>query len=197
MDDSFLYNTLDSIVENTQYLSQTIEDFRNFIKGDQNKSDFNVYNTIKYSLDLLKSVTHQSYINIILTCNDRNIQITNYSNELVQVIINLVNNSKDALIEQNIQNKFIFIDLKSKKDSVSIRIRDNANGINEEHIDKIFEEHFTTKEESKSSGIGLYMSKRLIIESIKGSINVENVEYLHNNIWFKGAQFNLELPKDR
>lgn len=194
LDDKFLYNTLDSIIKHSHYLSQTIEDFRNFIKGDKNKSDFNVYNTIKYSLKLLKSVTHQNYINIILTCNDRSIKISNYSNELVQVIINLINNSRDALIEQNIENRFIFIALQSKKDTVSIKIKDNANGILEENIDKIFEEHYTTKKESKGSGIGLYMSKRLIVESIKGSISVENTEYLHNNIWFKGAQFNLELP---
>ena len=194
LDESTLNDYLSSIVVSTQYLSQTIEDFRDFIKGTHEKTIFNVFNTLKYSLKLLDGIIKENNIEVSLSTSLDEINIVGYPNELIQVIINLVSNSNDAFKEKNIEKKIISIDIKKEDTKVSIKIKDNAKGIEENIIDKIFDFHFSTKVNSKNSGIDLYMSNELVKGSMEGSLSVENVEYYYENEKYKGAQFIIELP---
>ncbi len=196
LSDTYLNNTLNSIIENSQYLSQTINDFRDFIKGEHKKIPFNVYDNIQYSLKLLEGVTNKNVINIIMSKNGQNIKICNYPNELVQVIINIINNTKDAFIKNEITKRCIFIDLEELSREIKISIKDNAKGINKDIINKVFEENFTTKEDKEATGIGLYMSQRLINESMKGNIEVKNSIYTYESVEYTGAEFIIILNKD-
>jgi two-component system, NtrC family, sensor kinase len=119
--------------------------------------------------------------------------IDTYENELLQTLINILKNAKDELIKKDVnEKKFIFIDAIKEDKKLIIRIKDNANGIPEDIIDNIFGAYFTTKEETGGTGIGLYMSKN-IIEHMGGTLSVSNVEYIHDGIKYKGAQFQIVL----
>jgi two-component system, NtrC family, sensor kinase len=121
--------------------------------------------------------------------------ITNYKNEFIQSILNIINNSKDALDEQNNKNnRLLFINVEKLQDSVKIVFKDNAGGIPTEIMSRIFEPYFTTKHKSQGTGLGLYMTYKIITESMKGSLSVSNVEYVYNNTNYIGAEFIILLP---
>lgn len=195
LDNNTISDSLGSIVDTTKYLSQTIEDFRNFVNGTHVKTIFNLFNTLKYSLKLLDGILKKNDIKVYLSTSLDEIKILGYPNELIQVIINIVSNSVDAF-DNDVENKFIIIDIRKENSNVFIKIKDNAKGIDENIIDKIFEFRFSTKEKNKKSGIGLYMSNQLIKEDMKGSLKVKNSEYLHEDIKYKGAEFTIELASN-
>jgi C4-dicarboxylate-specific signal transduction histidine kinase len=106
--------------------------------------------------------------------------------ELPQVLINIINNAKDILIEKQIENPWIKISLKKKTHNVKIFIEDNGGGVPDEILPKIFEPYFTTKHQSKGTGLGLYMSYKIIVQSLNGELHVKNTE--------NGAKFTITLP---
>ena len=158
-DDEF-YETMETINNSSQYLSNTIDDFRNFFSKDKEVSSFNINTPIDKVLYLLKNKLNNMNIQVIR--KDENINIIAYKNELIQVILNIINNSIDAFENKNISKKFIFIDIHEKNDKVVLIIKDNAGGIEKEIISRIFEPYFTTKHKSQGTGIGLYMSLEII-----------------------------------
>ena len=194
LDNEYLNDSLNSIVNTTKYLSQTIEDFRNFINGTHEKTIFNLFDILKYSLKLLDGILKKNDIEVSLSTSANEIEILGYPNELIQVIINLVSNSTYALKEQEVDKKILLIDIKEANEEIFIRVRDNANGIEENILDKIFDFHFSTKIKSKSSGLGLYMSQQLIKESMEGSLTVKNSEYYYEDEKYKGAEFTIRFP---
>jgi len=181
------------INENTQYLSRTIDDFTNFIKGDTQKELFNLTKNIKSFLILTEGTIKSNDINICLDLDDT-IEINGYQNELSQCIINIFNNAKDALNEQKEKDKYFFISTYKVDDRIFIKLRDNAGGIKKEIITKIFDPYFTTKHAGQGTGIGLHMTYNLIVDGMDGSIEVQNVSYEHNNKKCKGAEFILIFP---
>ena len=195
LDNNTISDSLGSIVDTTKYLSQTIEDFRNFVKGTHEKTIFNLFNTSKYALKLLDGILKKNDIKVFFSTSLDEIKILGYPNELIQVIINIVSNSVDAF-DNDVENKFIIIDIRKENSNVFIKIKDNAKGIDENIIDKIFDFRFSTKTKTKNSGIGLYMSNQLIKEGMKGSLKVKNSEYLHEDIKYKGAEFTIELASN-
>lgn len=190
----YLNDSINSIIDTTKYLSQTIDDFRDFIRGTHEKRVFNIFDNLKYSLKLLDGVIKKNEIQIIISTSLDEIEIYGYPNELIQVVINLISNSKDALKENNIKDRYIFIDIKKEKDFAILNIKDNAKGINENIIKKVFDANFTTKKGKEGSGIGLYMSKRLVKESMNGTIKVSNTDYEYEDNLFYGALFKIKLP---
>ena len=108
------------------------------------------------------------------------------SGELPQVVINIINNAKDILVEKEIKDPWIKIKLKNQKDKAIISIEDNAGGIPEDVMVRIFEPYFTTKHQSQGTGLGLHMSYKIIKESLKGHIYAINTQ--------NGAKFYIELP---
>jgi signal transduction histidine kinase len=190
--DSDFYETMDLINHSAQHLSNTIDDFRNFFNNDKNISNFNINEPIEKVLYLISSKLKNRDIQVIK--NTQDIQVTGLINEFIQVIINIINNSMDAFEEVNLEKKFIFIDLYKNNNSLILKIKDNAGGIKEDIINRIFEPYFTTKHKSQGTGIGLYMSMEIIQKHMDGKISVSNEEFIYEDIKYKGAQFKIELP---
>jgi signal transduction histidine kinase len=107
--------------------------------------------------------------------------------EIIQILMNLIKNSRDAVVENEIQDGYIDISVDDNDLALVIMVEDNGGGIPDDVIDQIFEPYFTTKSESDGTGIGLYMSKSIIEENLKGTLSVENGE--------KGARFIITLPR--
>ncbi len=192
--DEVLVKNCNSINDNAQYLSKTIDDFRNFIKGDRTKKLFNLEEDINSFLQLIDGRLKSNNIMMVLDIN-KNIQIDGYENELIQCFMNIVNNSKDALVDNNIKDKFIFISTSIQDDHVLISIKDNAGGIDTDVLPKIFEPYFTTKHQSQGTGLGLHMTYNLICDGMGGTIEANNSTYKYKNKEFIGAEFIISLPK--
>ena len=191
--DDRLYEALDLIVENTQYLSKTIDDFRNFFKADKQIEDFCVNDSILKVLKLLKSSIQNHNIEVE-TCFDGELIINGYPNEFLQVLINILNNSKDALLNQDKNTRFISIKTYIDNKNCVVEVSDNGGGIDETIISKIFDPYFTTKHKSQGTGIGLYMSHQIVVEHMKGNISVKNIEIIKNKKVYKGCSFIISLP---
>ena len=200
---------LDAILNSTEYLSHTIEDFQNFFKPDKMKAKINTKEMYGKILKLISSRLINDKIHI--KANVEEIKINTFGNELMQSIINILNNSFDALEEKEIDNKLIFLDIKhihlssnkNKELSNSLQIKDgeyliivikdNAGGIPEDIINKIYEAYFTTKHQSRGTGIGLYMTYEIITRNLSGEIEAKNVEYEYENERYSGAEFTIYL----
>lgn len=189
-----MHDSLDAIISNTKLLSNTIDDFSNFFKKDKIKTEFDVNKSILRVLKLISANLKNKNIEIINTTKQCNIY--NLENELIQALLNIINNAKDALVENdNLKEKYIFISQEEDNTQVIIKIKDNAGGINEEIIDKIFEPYFTTKFKSQGTGIGLYMSQIIIVNHMNGELNAANKVFEYKNKSYKGAEFTIVLKK--
>jgi len=187
-------NTLDKIVDTTQYLSDTIDDFRNFYKVDKYSINFNLSKNIHQSVSITNALLSENHIKVIFDL-DENITCYGFQNELKQAILNILQNAKDAFLTDNKDHKkFIFITLKQTDELTFIQIKDNAGGIENTILEKIFIKDFTTKEKNGGTGIGLYMTKTIIEKSFQGNIEVENSEFEYQGIVHKGALFTITLP---
>ncbi len=167
-----------------QNMSKTIDDFKNFFKPEKEKLEFCINKVITDTIDMVKPILDVHGINIIFDVNIE-FKTIGYQNELGQGILNIINNSKDALIQNNIKNKEINILLKEENNNIIITICDNAGGISEDIIDQIFDPYFSTKCEKNGTGLGLYMTKIIIEEHMDGKINVSNDK--------DGAVFQIKL----
>ena len=195
LEDEEFYKNMDSINDTTQYLSQTIEDFRNFFLVDTSSEvEINIENTIQKVLSLINDSYKSSNIEIIKNYKESSLLITCNENLLIQALINIFNNAKDALTSMDTKDKkFVFINLENINNTISIEIKDNANGIPENVITKIFDPYFTTKHASIGTGIGLYMTNQIITKHLKSQIIVENVEYEYQNNKYTGASFKINI----
>ncbi len=160
-----------------EYMSETIDDFRNFYKPSKVQNEFAVKECIDTLLHMVKNQYDTENIKIEFTSDD--IVITNYENELKQSILNILNNAKDALVskKENVDfDALIHISVKQSNNDVKIEIINNGDTIKDDIIDRIFEPYFTTKFEHQGTGIGLYMTKSIIETNMKGRIEVENTK---------------------
>ena len=190
-DEATIIETMDAINESTQYLSTTIDDFRNFFKPEKDKKYFKISNVFNKTFSLI----HQQFKNrdIDIIQDIKNAQILGFENELIQVLINILNNSRDELINLSNQKKLIFLNSQIKGNKLIIKIKDNAGGIKEDVINRIFEPYFTTKTKNLGTGIGLYICEEIVVKHMQGSIEVKNSIYTHENIEYKGAEFIIIL----
>ena len=184
LDDEFFNKTLDSVMNTSQYLSSTIDDFRYFFKPQREKEDFYLENCCNRTIDLLEANFLEKNIKVICTIDD--VKINGYETELIQVLINLLNNSKDAL-ESKEDEKLIFIDILRKNNKAIIKIKDNAGGIDEDILDKVFEPYFTTKHQAQGTGIGLYMCQEIVNKHMNGHIDITNTQFKYNEKIHKGT----------
>jgi len=188
-----LYEKSNFIIER---MSQTIIDFQNFFKPDKKYEYFSIKEALNYSLAIVKGSLKRENISIKIKSKS-DIIVKGFQNEFSQVIVNIINNAKDALIKkmkckrkieieiQKEESCFLFGETRSDKTAV-ITIKDNGGGIDNKIIDKIFEPYFTTKHSSQGTGLGLYMSKMIIEQSMKGLLEAKNLE--------DGALFTIKLP---
>jgi signal transduction histidine kinase len=192
LDDESFYRNCEAINQNAQYLSSTIDDFKNFIKGDRVRSTFYLEDEINSFLNLVDGSIKGNNIDIVLNLEPQ-LQLDGYENELTQCLINIFNNAKDALKDADVENKLIFISTLKQDEHIVIKIKDNAGGIAPNIIDKIFEPYFTTKHQSQGTGLGLHMTYNLIVDGMDGSIQAQNVSYVYNDIKYRGAEFIIKI----
>jgi two-component system, NtrC family, sensor kinase len=191
LDENEIVEGMNNINNSVQYLSQTIDDFRNFFKSDKTKISFKFLDIYENTIKIISPQFKCNNIKLIKKIDDN--EIYGYRNELLQVLINIFKNAKDELIKLNQnQKRFIFIDGYKENSNYIIKIKDNAGGISPDIIEKIFEPYFTTKEELEGTGIGLYMSKQ-IIKGMRGIIKIRNAEYEYEGEKYKGAEFIISL----
>lgn len=168
-----------------QNMSQTIEDFINFFRPDKPKEPFKVAKSIEESLQILKKSLEKEHIEIDQDI-DETLEAVGVSNELSQVVINLLQNAKDAFSGKEISKKRVKIRLYQKDEFAEIVISDNAGGIEQSVLERVFEPYFTTKHTAKGTGLGLFMSKLIIEKGLFGSIEAKNVG--------DGASFIIKIP---
>ncbi|NPA55909.1 MAG: HAMP domain-containing protein [Epsilonproteobacteria bacterium] len=185
-----LHDFIDKNMQTIEFMSNTIDDFRNFFRKDKEAVRFNVKEAIEKTINLQRAQLSNHNIEVITDLQDG--YTKGFKNEFMQVILNLISNAKDAIEEYRAKtnNNFkgkIYIQTKPKDDKILIIMRDNGGGIEPEVANRIFEPYFTTKDEGKGTGMGLYMVRE-IINRMNGSIKVSNAQ--------DGAEFIIELPKD-
>lgn len=195
LDNDTFNKNCDIINNNAQYLSKTIDDFRNFIKGERNKQVYNLKDSISSFLHLVEGTIKKHEI-ILIQDISQDININGYENELIQGFINIFNNAKDALqkIDSEKDTRIVFISTSIQNNNAVINIKDNAGGIPQEILAKIFEPYFTTKHSSQGTGLGLHMTYNLIVDGMGGNIEAHNTTYTYKNKEYKGAEFTITLP---
>ena len=170
----FLEQFIEKISKNIDNMNHTIEDFSNFFKPNRPKEEFEVNALIKESLHIIEKPLRDNDITVSFD-PVKDMFFTGYKNNLLQVLINIINNSKDAIGMNNIKDGKISIKTYQKDDTFIINISDNGGGIPEDILNRVFEPYFTTKFKSEGTGIGLYMCKTIIEESLHGSIKLKNI----------------------
>ena len=192
LDDESFEQSITNITNSALYLSKTIDDFRNFFKTDKIETDFNIQDTFEKVFKLTNG--QFSHNDITFDKNIEEIKLFGLENELIQALINILNNSKDALMEiEKPIPRLIFINVHKENEKIIIKIKDNAGGIDEKIIDKVCEPYFTTKHQSKGTGIGLYMTSEIIKKHMNGTFKITNTEVNYENKIYKGLQTTIEV----
>jgi signal transduction histidine kinase len=181
-----LVNCKNKVNEQVTHLTATLDEFRTFFRPTIHKENINLFELFN-SLKILLKDSIIKY-NIILTKDFNNdITFSGNKNELKHLFINLINNAKDAFIQNNIHDRYIIIRAKEYEDYLTIQVEDNAGGIPTDILGKVFEANFTTKIDAGGTGIGLYMCK-MITSKHQAEISVENKK--------NGVIFTINMPKD-
>lgn len=181
----YLKNMIRRSMEQLKHLSGTINVFRNFFTPDKEITEFQIENIFKELEKLLDASMKDGNI-ILETFIDNKIYLCGYPNELKQALINIVNNAKDAILENNKSDGRISLHASTDSGTVYISILDNGGGIPEHAFEKILDPYFTTKGKEKGTGIGLYMTRSIIESSLNGNLFYENIS--------GGAKFTIVLP---
>ena len=176
------------IINNAKYLSQTIDDFRNFVKEKKDTEYIILQDKIRNTVSIMDASLRNNYIELITHTPKEPITVNLVSGELTQVMMNIINNAKDILKDLDKEEKWIKIVLTKEDKSALITIEDNGGGIPEDILPKIFNPYFTTKHESMGTGLGLYMSYEIVLKSLKGKLYAKNTK--------NGAKFFITLPID-
>ncbi|MCH9813824.1 MAG: PAS domain S-box protein [Epsilonproteobacteria bacterium] len=175
-----------NILTQTQHLSKTIDDFRNFFKPDKSVTSVVIEEVLEETYQMMKNVLINH--NIKLTTSYASVPtVEAYPRELMQVFVNILHNAKDILIANSREDAYVEIKIYEDDIYVNIEISDNGGGIDEATLPKIFDPYFTTKDEKTGTGLGLYMSKMIIEDHLQGIIEAFNQE--------NGACFRVRLPK--
>ncbi|MDP3300614.1 MAG: HAMP domain-containing sensor histidine kinase [Sulfuricurvum sp.] len=166
---------IEIVEQQIEYMSQTIDDFRNFFKQDRTQTKVNVYHLIGEVEALLGPLLASKKIEFIKNI-DPSIEILVYHNELKQVLLNIVNNAREAIEHNKSKIREITITCVSDKYHCTISIQDSGGGVPHHIVDKIFDPYFTTKFESQGTGIGLYMAKMIIEKHCFGKLSIYNTK---------------------
>jgi nitrogen fixation/metabolism regulation signal transduction histidine kinase len=182
-DDSFVKDIMNQVT----YMTNTINEFQKFIMPSNKKIEFNIKEAIERMLEIINHNIKYNSININLDIKENtNLIVYGYKNEFMQSFLNIINNAKDALLNIDYKNRNIEIKVFNEDKKLMITIKDNAGGINDKSMDKIFGAYYTTKEDGH--GIGLYMTKVIIEDKMNGEISVENID--------GGAMFTIKLEQN-
>lgn len=165
----FKLDTMDQI----NYMSKTIDDFRNFFKPNKQKERFCVKKSVEKAYNLLKDAMLSSNITVEIKFTELDAYAFGYPNEFAQVVVNILSNAKDVLALKT-NRRLIIAEVSNINGEIKLSICDNAGGVSEEIAHRIFEPYFTTKDKTDGTGLGLYMSKIIIEENMGGKLSVRN-----------------------
>ncbi|MBU1657607.1 MBL fold metallo-hydrolase [bacterium] len=180
-----LSDKLEKMEKRIVYMSETIEDFMNYYRPDKEKSIFSLFDALSKALEIVNFTTENETL-LLNVSADKTIKIYGLMNEYVQVIVSILSNIHDIKIQRNLINIQIDILLKKENNEVVLSIGDNAGGIQEEVLPKIFTPYFTTKHQSMGTGLGLYIAKMIIEDNMQGSLIAQNSK--------EGALFTIRVP---
>ncbi|WP_458700269.1 sensor histidine kinase [Sulfurospirillum sp. 1307] len=194
--EDFVESRVEDARKLAQNMSETLEDFRTFFDPNKTHKKFKIKDVIQKAIDLTKYQLEKEAVLVDFSIN-ANIEIYGFENELTHVILNLINNSKDALSSSKINPKYIKIIVKNTNKEVIINVIDNAGGIKSDIMPKVFDPYFTTKHKSVGTGIGLYMSKQMIEKHMSGKIACKNIKHKlgSEEKMYDCAMFTIEIPK--
>lgn len=193
LSDEELEDIFDKIKSHTVFLSNTIDDFRNFFSKDKEKQDFNVKNVVSQSISLIEASYLSNKIKLYVENVDDNLFINGSSSELAQVFLNILNNAKDVLVSKNLDEKVVFIKCYKQNHQAVVEIYDNGGGIDKDIKLKIFEPYFTTKHKAQGTGIGLFMSKNIIEQHFDGLLMAKNKDFTVKDKNYFGAVFSIKI----
>ena len=187
LNDDILDKSLSGIENSVYFLSDTIDIFRDFIKEKKELKEVILQERINKSLNIIKASLDSGHIKLIADIDySTPIKLNLAVGELSQILINIINNAKDALLEKKVENAWVKLDLTKEEDRAIITIEDNGGGIPDDVMPKIFDPYFTTKHKSQGTGLGLHMSYIIVKNSLKGELYAKNTK--------NGAKFFIELP---
>jgi len=180
-----LLESIAKLNEISKYMSNTIDDFKNFFAKDKQKIEFELLEQINSTINIISSSlkAHDIKLDIII---QKNPMMVGYKNEYSQVLINIINNAKDILVQRKIKSPHVKILVSQNDSNIVTLIEDNGGGISTKPVEKIFDPFFTY-EKVNGSGIGLFMSKLIIENNMNGKLLVKNNK--------KGAVFTIITPK--
>jgi len=185
VNDEETYKTFDEISDMIIYLSDTIDDFKTFFHPDKELVEIDIYLLLDKAVSFILPKLTERDIDVIVEKNEQ-ILVTTYTNEFIQVILNLLNNAVDVLSSAQILDPKITLIVKEENDKVIVYVIDNAHGISDLDLGFIFEPYFSTKGKN-GTGLGLYMSQMILQKQFNGDIKVETSE--------NGSTFIVEIPK--
>jgi len=183
MNDEKMKENVAKVLDLLEYMSRTIDDFRNFFSKDKSMEKFSLISAVKKCISFIEPSFIRGSIEVELIF-DKDINVQGYPNEFAQVLLNILNNSKDSILESKVDNPLIKIEIEEKNSYAVINVYDNGVGIPLRNKDRIFEPYFTTK--SKGMGLGLYISKLIIEKNMRGRI--------YNTESLMGACIKIEIP---
>jgi signal transduction histidine kinase len=187
LDDAKFITNMNTINDQAQYLSRTIDTFRDFIKEKKELKVVNLEEKLDTAISIVKTSLDNQYISLKNEIDYSSpIMVKMVAGEVIEVVINIVNNSKDVLVEKKVPSPWIKISTQKIGKNALIIIEDNGGGIPKDVMPRIFEPYFTTKHESQGTGLGLHMAYKIIVENHNGKLYVDNTK--------EGAKFYIELP---
>jgi signal transduction histidine kinase len=168
------------------HMSKTIDSFRNFFNVDNAKVSFQASEVLEKTVAMMEAAFAALNLKIEIVVQDE-ICLSGNANEYSQVILNILMNAKDAIVERQVAQPWVEVKLFREESRAVVTITDNAGGIDEEIMEKIFDPYFSTKVPNKGTGIGLFTAKSIIEKNLNGTLRVSNVG--------EGAQFRIEVPE--
>jgi len=182
-DELYLKNKIEDISNTLFFMSNTIDTFREFLSPNKIQQSFEISKSIEKVFVVLDTSLKDVKINF----NKTKLHVDAFESEFMQVVISIVSNAVEVFKQREIQNKELHVNMFKEGQNIFVSIEDNAQGIKENNIDKIFDPYFTTKHKTGGTGMGLYMSKTIMNSSFNGDISVENTP--------SGAKFILKIQK--
>ncbi len=199
LDEAFIESRVEDATTVAQNMSNTLEDFRTFFHPHKMRTTFSLRSVIKKAIDLSKYQLNKDDITVHIDIKE-DIRIYGYDNEMMHILLNLIHNAREAFVGKELPLRKIFFIVKQTETTVITHVIDNAGGIREELLTKIFEPYFTTKHKSAGTGVGLYMSKQIIEKHMHGKISCKNIRYKikrDSPILYDCAMFTLEIPRSQ
>jgi signal transduction histidine kinase len=183
--DESMKNRITECMNIIRYMSETIDDFKNFFRPDKAPRNFTLNEAVKKALTFVEASFHNRNITVRIE-TDGDVPAFGHPNEYTQVLINMLNNAKDVMLERRVAHPAIWIRLTRDGGFSRVVIRDNGGGVDASIQDHLFKPYVTTKTDGKGTGIGLYMSKMIIEQKMGGRLTMRN--------WDEGAEFTIMVP---